>query len=251
MTFDAARGEVVLFGGNRVLFGDSTHPPKMLGDTWTLRGDRWTRAGSAGPAPRAEAAIAYDARRARVVLFGGYDLASDGRPHRLGDTWEWDGEHWTLVAVTGPSPRSGAAMAWHSASGVVLFGGSGGPLSDAWSWEGTTWRRLELSPTSGRFNTVMARDPASGGLFRYGGWDGQERVADTWGLQDGRWVEVARTGPPARNHAILVSALDRGSMLLYGGHDGDAVFGDLWELKRGRWTALTTAPPTPRVANGH
>ena len=117
MAYDAARGEVVLFGGNRVLFGDSTHPPAMLGDTWVLRGDRWTRASAAGPSPRAEAAIAYDSGRRRIVLFGGYDLSPEGRPHRLGDTWEWDGIRWSRAADTGPPPRSGAGMAWRPGLG--------------------------------------------------------------------------------------------------------------------------------------
>jgi L-ascorbate metabolism protein UlaG (beta-lactamase superfamily) len=251
MTYDADRGEVVLYGGNRVLFGDSTHPPEMLGDTWTLRGGRWVRAAAKGPSPRAEAAVAYDARRRRTVLFGGYDLAPDGRPHRLGDTWEWDGVRWAHVAGDGPAPRSGAAMAWHPDLGAVLFGGSGGPLNDTWRWDGRRWSRVDLPPTPGRFNTSMALDPASGRLIRYGGWDGQGRVGDTWELQEGRWVQVARHGPPARNHSVLVSAPERGSVLLYGGHDGEAVFGDMWEYKDGSWTALTTAPAPPRVLNGH
>jgi Galactose oxidase, central domain len=251
MAYDAARGEVVLFGGNRVLFGDSAHPPAMLGDTWILRGDRWARASAAGPSPRSEAAIAYDTRRQRIVLFGGYDLSPEGRPHRLGDTWEWDGTRWSRATGTGPPPRSGAAMAWHPGWGVVLFGGSGGPLSDAWRWDGHGWTRLELGPTPGRFNTAMARDPASGRLVRYGGWDGKGRVSDTWELQARGWTQLTLESPPARNHAVLVSAPDRGSLLLYGGHDGDAVFEDLWEFKAGTWTAITKAPPAPRVLNGH
>jgi hypothetical protein len=71
MAYDALRGEVVLFGGNRVLFGDSASPPAMLGDTWLLRDDGWIRVSGSGPMPRAEAAAAHDVRRRRTVLFGG------------------------------------------------------------------------------------------------------------------------------------------------------------------------------------
>jgi len=142
-------------------------------------------------------------------------------------------------------------MAWHPDRGVVLFGGSGGPLSDTWRWDGNGWTRLELAPTPGRFNTAMACDPATGRLVRYGGWDGKRRVSDAWELRAGGWIMLPLEGPPARNHAVLVSAPDRGSLLLYGGHDGDAVFEDMWELKDGRWTAITKAPPAPRILNGH
>jgi hypothetical protein len=58
----------VLFGGNRVLFGDSARPPAMLGDTWVLRTGTWNSVAGPGPPPRAEAAAAYDPRRGRTVL---------------------------------------------------------------------------------------------------------------------------------------------------------------------------------------
>ena len=72
MTFDGTRGEIVLFGGNRVLFGRDDEWDTLLGDTWVLRDGGWHRRDGHGPAPRAEAAMAYDRRRGRVVLFGGY-----------------------------------------------------------------------------------------------------------------------------------------------------------------------------------
>ena len=251
MAYDAGRGEVVLFGGNRVLFGDSLHPPAMLGDTWLLREGRWRRGPEGGPSARAEAAVAYDPARGRTVLFGGYDRQGDGGARRLGDTWEWDGIRWQRVSDTGPPPRSGAAMAYHPARGVVLFGGSGGPRGDTWAWNGRLWSRVPVPDAPGRFNAVMAPDPCGGRLVRFGGWDGQGRVGDTWELGEHAWTLVVHDGPPARNHAILAGAPDRCSLLLFGGHDGDRVFADLWERRRGHWAALEKVTPVPRVANGH
>ena len=251
VAFDAARGAVVLFGGNRVLFGDSTHPPEMLGDTWLLQGREWRQARGSGPSPRAESAIAYDPGRARIVMYGGY-ARSGGSVTRLGDTWEWDGRRWQLVSRTGPPPRSGAGMAYAPHLGaVVLFGGSGGPLGDTWSWNGRAWTRLHATDTPGRFNAVMAADPVTGRLVRFGGWDGSRRVADTWELRDEGWTLVDTAGPPARNHATLVAAPQLGSLLLFGGHDGDRVFGDLWERRGGRWVPRETPAPARRVENGH
>ena len=255
MAYDSARGEVVLFGGNRVLFGDSTRPAALLDDTWRLRGDAWTRMAGAGPSARAESAIAHDPRRGRTVLFGGYGLTAAGERIRLGDTWEWDGRRWTRMSDTGPSPRSGAAMAYDARiAAVVLFGGSGGPLGDTWSWDGRRWAPFPVPTAPGRYNTVMARDPGTGRLIRFGGWDGAGRVSDVWELRREGWVQVEHgddSAPAARNHAVLVSAPDRRSLLLHGGHDGERVFGDLWERREGRWTVLERSEPVPRVANGH
>jgi len=251
MAYDSARDEIVLFGGNRVLFGKGDSPPALLGDTWILRRGAWRNVGERGPPPRAEAAIAHDPARRRTVLFGGYAWA-DGRVVRLGDTWEWDGERWTRESTTGPSPRSGAAMAYHPGLRmVVLFGGSGGPLGDTWAWNGRVWSPLPVPPAAGRFNTTMAWDPLAERLIRFGGWDGNGRTSDTWELGEVGWRRLPDAGPSSRNHAVLVSAPDRGSLLLYGGHDGDRVFGDLWERRRGRWVPLESPAPAPRVPNGH
>ena len=64
MAYDAARGQVALFGG---CCGDAG-----LGDTWTWDGRRWTqRVPAHSPPPRAGLGMAYDAARGEVVLFGG------------------------------------------------------------------------------------------------------------------------------------------------------------------------------------
>src|SRR5262245_5924756 len=93
MAYDAARGEAVLFGGNRVLFGTGKEGDTILGDTWVSRGGRWTEYRGAGPRARAEASMTFDRRRQRIVLFGGRCLEG-GESVRLGDTWEWDGRSW-------------------------------------------------------------------------------------------------------------------------------------------------------------
>lgn len=252
LVYDSARGEIVLFGGNRVLFGDSVRPPTMLADTWIRKDGTWTRMnGEGGPTARAEAAAAYDPVRERTVLFGGYERVG-GEARRLGDTWEWNGKSWVRVSTTGPSPRSGAAMAYDPGRrAVVLFGGSGGPLGDTWSWDGSRWERLPIASAPGRFNTAMAWDPAMKRLVRFGGWNGTQRTSDTWELHRDGWVAVEGVGPGSRNHSALVSAPDRASVLLYGGHDGERVFGDLWERRNGRWVLLQSAEPVERVSNGH
>lgn len=64
---------------------------------------------------RSSHAMAYDSARGRVVLFGGQGSS---------DTWEWDGNDWTLRSPNNSPPaRSRHAMAYDSArQHVVLFG---------------------------------------------------------------------------------------------------------------------------------
>jgi Galactose oxidase, central domain len=76
MAYDAATGNVVLFGGGTA----STN----FGDTWTWDGSTWTKqAPKTSPPARHSASMAYDAATGNVVLFGGQGGVF------LGDTWTW------------------------------------------------------------------------------------------------------------------------------------------------------------------
>ena len=105
MAYDGTRGITVLHGGQV----PGAVPPRLLGDTWTWNGTRWTEhAGTPGPGLRTGAAMAFDSARGRTILFGGYDGALV-----RGDTWEFDGTTWTQVALTSsPTARSDHAMAY-------------------------------------------------------------------------------------------------------------------------------------------
>ncbi len=109
MAYDIYRKEIVLFGGNRVLFGKGDETNTLLGDTWEWNGKEWSKIDVEGPTARSEPAMVYDSKRNRMVLFGGY-FRKDGKNDRLGDTWEFDGQKWLQVSTTGPTPRSGSAM---------------------------------------------------------------------------------------------------------------------------------------------
>lgn len=61
-----------------------------LGDTWRWSGGTWTKVAVAGPSSRLRAAMALDAARGRVVLYGGQTTAGV----TLADTWEFDGTAW-------------------------------------------------------------------------------------------------------------------------------------------------------------
>jgi hypothetical protein len=208
MAYDAARREVVLFGG----FGGNP-VPGVLGDTWVWDGTTWTqRTPSASPGPRAGHAMAYDPIRQRVILFGGVDRASDptGRtvPQVLNDTWTWNGFGWERSTRSGgPTARVGHAMAFGAAvrdrtldtvtnrwieretfEGVILFGGrtrpnlGGGALDDMWVWTWDRWFNqtevlrqrtgTEAASPSARSGHAMAYDSQRQELVVVGGFAG-------------------------------------------------------------------------------
>lgn len=82
-------------------------------------------------------AMAYDAGRGVVVMFGGTDGASG-----LRETWERSGTDWTLVSTTGPSKRQGHAMADDPQRGAVILNGGGASKDTTWEWDGATWTRI-------------------------------------------------------------------------------------------------------------
>lgn len=260
-TFPAVASDgsrVFLFGGSRVLFGDDSLPEtrdaarRLLADTWTWDGSRWAEVTGPQPPARSEAGAAWDPKRKRMVLFGGYTWKAGVREY-LQDTWEFNGTAWARFSTSGPSPRAGAALAFDPELGqVVLFGGSGAK-GDTWFWDGTAWSEVPApTPPPGRFNAAMA-GPVGGNVLRFGGWDGQLRTNDTWRLRGGLWSLVKTSdAPPARNHAAMTHDTRRGCFVLFGGHDGASVFGDLWErCGTGEWRRVAKTGPRERVPNGH
>jgi hypothetical protein len=83
--------QIAMFGG---LSSTNAAPaPAVFRETWVFDGRYWTQRQDIGPGPRWGHAMAYDAGRRTIVLFGGLpvfgppgDAALPGR--LLGDTWE-------------------------------------------------------------------------------------------------------------------------------------------------------------------
>lgn len=86
MTYDSERDHLVLYGGN----SDDPEGEEVtvLADIWIWNGTEWIKPDVSGPGPRSLHAMAYDAARQRIVLFGGSEVANDD------SVWEWNGEKW-------------------------------------------------------------------------------------------------------------------------------------------------------------
>jgi uncharacterized protein (TIGR03437 family) len=183
LAYDAARGEVVLFGG----FSQNA----VFNDTWIWNGSNWTLREPSGGRPPAywDTSLVYDEARRQVVLFGGR-CAIDNRVVLCDDTWLWDGRSWTKKdSATRPPGRTGHSMAYDAVQQkVVLFGGEnaqGELLADTWLWDGSRWTRLETSAAPPpRFGHTMAFDVSRGEVLLVGGvLSGWASEQATWALQ--------------------------------------------------------------------
>ncbi|MBK8977824.1 MAG: PD40 domain-containing protein [Planctomycetes bacterium] len=156
MVYDAARQRVVMFGGYA-----ASARPVYYADTWEWDGGNWIyRSSTRRPIGRADHAMAYDAARQRVVLFGGYIASSNTDS---AETWEWDGTDWTqLHPAHSPPGRSGHAMAYDALrQRVVMCGGQNrnSGFLDTWEWDGVDWRPSQaISLFSGLHGHRMAYD---------------------------------------------------------------------------------------------
>ena len=152
MTYDAADGYVVLFGGF-IMHNKTQNTNLYYSDTWIFKGDVWTKLSPpTSPPARADAAIAYDAADGYVVMFGGV-----GPNGLLNDTWIFAGGTWTqLSPAVSPSARQGSAMTYDAADGyVVLYGGDNSTtaFTDTWRFVGGVWS--QLTPTKSPGPTIL------------------------------------------------------------------------------------------------
>jgi len=236
MAYDSRRDTMVLFGG---IDGSSV----QLTGTWLLSDGQWEQSATNGSTPdtRRDHAMAEDPKRARVVMFGGYDNATGF----LNDTWEWDGSAWTSVSPSGPrpGPRSGHVMAYDPIrERVVLFGGvsAAGTLRDLWEWDGATWSERTLPQTvSPRQWTGLAWNAARRRMILFGG-RGTAPLNDTYELTPQGWaaIPINSETPEPRDRHIFLPSPDGGGVIAVGGQAAFATeLGDAWRFS---WTADTT-----------
>jgi hypothetical protein len=222
MAFDAARGEVVLFGGNA---------GSLLGDTWVYDGSDWTPKLVGGPSARDGHSMTYDPINNVVVLFGGRN--SSGPQN---DTWEWDGTNWGLRSSTGPNVRYDSAIAFDvSNSSIVMFGGTQNEISgmsDCWKWNITTktWTSTTPGP-SPRFGHSMVYDSSWNNILMFGGVNSSMLNNELYMFRSNpdNWTLLSPTANPSERYwAAAAFDVHDGYFLLYGGFTGGPN-GEHWE----------------------
>jgi hypothetical protein len=266
--YDEARGLTLVFGGIRSGLG----VPVLLEDTWVSDGRTWTLLPpqSIAPSPRYHAAMAYDSRRGRTVLFGGTE--DDGifgsKVYGVDETWEWNGSTWVRRdPMTAPMARIEHGMAYDRERGsVVLFGGR---LDDAtasdetWSYDGNDWR-LHTPTTSppADYEVAMAYNDAENLLFLVGGHHARcTGSRDTWVFDGTDWTRLQNTHDPPISATALAFDRARNQMMMVGGRIDTTDCGTepeapiasngvwVWSPLQQRWVA--EAGPTPAARYGH
>jgi len=219
MAYDAATGQVVLFGG--------WAPGGIRSDTWTWNGTNWTRQTPATHPPTvAGASMAYDAATGQVVLFGGL------QDYTLSDrTWTWNGTTWTeQPLLTAPPPQEDTQMAYATGAGqLVLYACDNADLdgsNSTWTWNGTTW--TEQAPASTppvRYNADLASAPAAGSVVLFGGEvpGGDDAfLHDTWTWNGTTWNQQhPASHPPASFDGAMTGDTTAGNVVLFGGLGGN------------------------------
>lgn len=202
-----------------------------------------------GPSARSFTAMAYDASKQKMILFGG--VSATGQP--LNDTWEFDGTNWTQVADVGPSPRRFHQMVFDTIRKVVvLFGGNPHPqfdftgaLGDTWEWDGNEWTEVANTGPLNRVGHAMAFDEINNVTLLFGGFDGAERIFnDTWSWDGAGWVQLEDSAPGIRNtHAMCFDNVAK-KIVLFGGFGGNGENkGDTWQWSGTAWTQITEIGP--------
>jgi hypothetical protein len=231
MAYDSARHRVVLFGGYLSIGNGGA----LQGDTWEWDGNVWAKKATTGPSAREDTAMAYDATRGRVVLFGG----SSNFVGDKGDTWEWDGTTWTLKANGGPAARGRHAMAYDSGRGkVILYGGQSGPtFADTWEWNGTVWTLKATTGPGPRVFHALADDSARGRVVLNGGAN-----AETWEWDGVTWTKKAVIGPPQWTGAPMAFSTNCGKVMRF------SASGTTWQWDGVVWTNTGKLGPSSRVS---
>jgi hypothetical protein len=245
MGYDAKHHQLILFGGQ-----GSGGPFDFRGTTWRWTGSKWLKLTPPHhPSARADAMVAYDARRDQLILFGG-QTAGAAFAH---DTWRWTGSDWLkLRPAHHPRGRTDGSLAYHAGSGrLILFGGVG--FSDTWAWNGTDWTRLNPAHhPKERVQASMATDLANNSIVLFGGELGHE--AQTWTWSFGDWhLRHPVHSPVKRRGAAMTWDAGRKTVLLTGGAPtgADGVepysgFDDTWTWSGVDWTKESVGPSGKR-----
>lgn len=170
-------------------------------------------------------AMAYDAARGRMVLFGGRAHRTSEQDLDLGDTWEWDGSAWFRITGAGPGAMSTSQdMTYDAVRKRVVMVNNG-----VWEWNGASWSRLPIAagsaePQWGRIAYDAGRDRLV--VFAGATWE--------WEARTRIWRDVS---PPAGSPAA-----ESGS-LIYDPSVGRTVYvgSKVWEWNGEAWTLVSGA----------
>lgn len=213
------------------------------------------------PSPRTGAAMAYDAFRHEVVLFGGLS-GPDPNP-ALSDTWTLHGRQWTKRdPVTRPGPLAFGHMVYDDRSHncLLVWPGTGGGPTATWSWNGTSWIRFPDVPLGAdEILQAVVSDPTTGHALLIsvvGASGGSPSQSHTWTWDGRTWAlrRPVRPLPVSGTSTSLTSIgagaagrLRPGILAVFGETDGSLPV-QTWVWDGSTWSqqvGATTPPDDP------
>ncbi len=208
--FDAARSDVVLFGGEGL---DDKGAPVGFNATWTWDGSAWKRR-EAKTAPPAQplSSMAWDPGGRSVVLVTAAGPAAV-------ETWSWDGTTWTQVH-TKTAPPFGALVTAPDLGGLLLVSSSG-----IFGYGGGDWHRLPVTGTPALPGASVAFEPSAHRALLLSG-------DAVWAFDGHAWTRLgAGAAPSPRTGAALARDPNGAGLLFFGGTTGVLLLGDTWEFR--------------------
>jgi hypothetical protein len=258
VAYDAASGRLIVFGG-------ATAAGALPAMTWAWDGDRWTVVAdsAAGPGARHAHAMAFDAERRRVVLFGGLLESRDTtrpaaeRVRRLCDTWALEDRAWRRLddGASCPTDRVAAAsLVWDTRARALLLvdAPATGPTDTVvrplrlWRLLSGGWAPEDSSgPRRSRMSAGGVAWDARRGVLVVPVLDGPD--AGVWEWDGRRWRHARATGPAPRRNFGLAYDARRGRVLLVGGLAASPrrPLDDRWTWDGASWTREPDDPAAP------
>jgi MYXO-CTERM domain-containing protein len=243
LVWDNTRKKAVLFAGMQKESAGVAGVPKQDTWEWDPETAAWAERTVAGdkPSPRWGQAAAFDGSRAKLVVFGGWDINTN---YYLNDVWDWDPttgawkQRFTGTESNLPSPRVYASLVSNDGAGrLELVAGmtvdSGGGTGGMGGYYGT-------DPYGGPYGTGVP------------GYVIGVPSRDVWELEPVAPAFSKRPDPlnsPGRRaqHAMAYCP-DTGKTYVFGGvDDRHVVHDDLWEWDGAKWSLVASdAGPAAR-----
>ncbi len=237
--------------------GFSMNPYKEWDGFWYWDGKAWHAIPKQGawPPPRRSPQLVWDARRKRLVLFGGEKRGNPRGPDGEGaltDLWEWDGKKWERKLSGEVMPwRLGCQLAYDSGRRKMV--GWLGRLKNSnvlepsrtWEWDGLGWTLREPAhqPPTPLDSVWLAHDPARKKTVLFGGlWNAAQYLNQTWEWDGKDWTRRYPAHNP-RPRELGMRGYDplRKVCVLYGGQTSWSWFHDLWEWDGKDWKEIKGA----------
>lgn len=272
--WDAERGRMLVFGGDRGTPVQCMSQTEFVAEVWAFHPDCDNFEAlqpSPGMTARGRYALALDPSRARALIHGGrFRSGTSGSYTVYDDLWAFDfaTDSWAPLPGPGPSPRSNHVAAVVG-DRLIVHGGNAStdglvftPLADTWSFDlvGEQWSQLATTndPSARLFHAAAADGER---VYVFGGGDENAFLgpffADLWALEveSGAWtmLDAGGTGPAGTTWADLLIDEAGQRLLVWAGHDDTALGNNntlwSWDLAGGAWTALELGDVQDAPAN--